>query len=234
MKMNKAPVVEVFESIQGEGRSLGVPSIFVRLWGCNLRCTFSGIECDTPYAVVREKDKAPLTNVTNLINKIKSLKPKHIVWTGGEPALYQDYIVSVMKELKKLDSYTSEVETNGTLIANKDYKDYVDLFNISVKLKSSNQQTEVYDKVRINDIAIKSFPIARSSFKFVISKKEDIHEVLNLHYKHPMLPVYLMPEGITRNQIVNNSEMVVELCIQNNFIYSPREHIIIWDILRGV
>lgn len=230
----KAPIVEIFQSVQGEGQSIGTPSVFVRFFGCNLRCTFQGVECDTPYAVVKDKNKAPLLSVENIIKKILEFKSKHIVWTGGEPTLYQNYIVDVMTKLHELDSYTCEIETNGTIPIVNELKSIINIFNISVKLKSSNQKTEVYDMLRINNIALNSFPVGNSNFKFVISKEKDINEVLELHYKYPLIPVYLMPEGITRNNIIANSEMVVELCLQYNFKFSPREQIIIWDILRGV
>ncbi len=107
-------ITELFESIQGEGPGIGKPSLFIRLWGCNLFCRFNGIECDTPYSVYKEKDKAKHTTPEELVNIVKTYNTSHIVWTGGEPTLYQDFISEVMGVLGL--EYTCEVETNGTKI----------------------------------------------------------------------------------------------------------------------
>jgi len=230
--MYVAPIVEVFESIQGEGKNIGKPSTFVRVWNCNLRCRFNGIECDTPYAVYKEKDKAVMQDETQLAERVKALQPKHIVWTGGEPTLYQPYIIEVMKLLGS--DYTCEVETNGTILIQPEFAKIVDQFNISVKLKSSNQENETYDKLRKNYKAIDTFPSNKTHFKFVVTGKSDMAEILCLHKRYPKFPVYLMPEGITREAIIKHSPEVAEICIQHGFMFSPREQIIIWDMKRGV
>jgi len=230
--MYVAPVVEIFSSIQGEGKNIGKPSIFVRVWNCNLRCRFSGIECDTPYAVYKEKDKAVMQDEKQLVERVKILQPKHVVWTGGEPILYINYIVEVMKLLG--EKYSCEVETNGTIPVTNELIEVVDYFNISVKLRSSNQENDIYNKKRINHKALKSFPHDKSYFKFVVIGIKDIDEILELHKQYPQYPVYLMPEGITRDEIIKHAPKVVDICSKYNFMFSPREHIIIWDAKRGV
>lgn len=231
--MDKIPIAEIFSSIQAEGKSLGKPSIFVRVWGCNLRCRFNGESCDTPYAVVTEKDKAKMMNNPELMSNIRTYTPiKHIVWTGGEPMLYQDFIGQAMRILYN-EGYTSEIETNGTIFCEPLTRVAIDQFNISPKLKSSNQE-EGYDNKRINDKVIDSYPEEKSTFKFVVNSIDDIAEILTLHSRHNKLPVYLMPQGMTREEIIKNAPYVVELCLKRNFNYSPREHIILWDKKRGV
>jgi len=247
INIEEAPIVECFESIQCEGKNLGVPSIFVRFYGCNLRCQFKGIECDTPYAVYKEKDNAIKMTVLEVYNKIKSFKSKNIVWTGGEPCLFQDFIINVMYKLnrsimsvKKKDFYTAEIETNGTIVIKSALLSHIELFNISVKLSSSNQ-LKGFNKLRINHDALESFPDSRkysyeieSVFKFVYSNENDIKEILDLNKKYPTFPIYLMPEGITREDVLNNSLEVVDKCIEYGFRFSPREHINIWDTKRSV
>jgi len=230
--MYVAPIVEVFSSLQGEGKNIGKPSIFVRVWNCNLRCRFNGIECDTPYAVYKEKDKAVMQDEKQLVERVKTLKVKHVVWTGGEPALYINYIVEVMKLLG--EEYTCEIETNGTIPVTKELIEVVDHFNISVKLRSSNQENDTYDRNRIRPKALDSFPDDKSYFKFVVTGAKDIAEILDLHKQYPQYPVYLMPEGITRDMIIKHSPEVADICIQYGFMFSPREHIIIWDMKRGI
>ena len=83
---NKANICEVFSSIQGEGDTVGVPSVFVRFSNCNLACPF----CDSKYA----KDGKSVA-ISGLVNKIfdeMSRPPiRNIVFTGGEPFTHKDF-----------------------------------------------------------------------------------------------------------------------------------------------
>lgn len=231
--MNYAPIVEIFETIQGEGINTGKPSVFVRLWGCNLRCRFDGVECDTPYAVYTEKDKALQMHYQDVAKRIQSLKPKHVVWTGGEPMMFQLFITNCIQTLNTSSKYTHEIETNGTIVLNYNTKNWIDFFNLSIKLKSSNQIKEYEDK-RIVRLAIESYPFPKSIFKFVVMGEEDMYEINYLHKHFPFFKVYLMPQGRTREDVIKNSEIVVKNCIEYNYTYSPRLHIMLWDMKRGV
>lgn len=238
----KIPIVEIFESIQAEGPLIGVPSIFVRVYGCSLHCRFKGESCDTPYAVSKEKDKAVFMTVDEVEEKIRSYNSTNIVFTGGEPTLYQKFLLKLMENLWFYYSY--EIETNGTILLTNHFENSVSQFNISLKLKSSNQLNKTLDKRRINYNILKSFSLNKSYFKFVITNpKEDIKEiqeilkklskVYNVSCKEISDKVYLMPEGINRKDIIKHSPEVVNLCIKNGYKFSPREHIIIWNGKRG-
>ncbi|HPI20739.1 MAG TPA: radical SAM protein [Candidatus Kapabacteria bacterium] len=113
-------VNEIFYSIQGEGSHIGMPCIFVRMQGCNLRCKW----CDTSYAqeimelypisIYKEKKSFPnLIKLKELIKIIKSYNCKLICITGGEP-LVQNETTFLIKELCNLE-YTVLVETNGSI-----------------------------------------------------------------------------------------------------------------------
>lgn len=229
------PISEVFLSVQGEGQSLGIPVTFVRFFGCNLRCQFKGKNCDTSYAVLKGNKK--LMTVKQVYDKIKKLDQHRIIFTGGEPMLYQSFILDFIKyaNQKKKDYYIFEVETNGTLPVYYHLRQLIDVFNVSIKLKSSNQETEIYEHRRINYTNLKTYPTIKTNFKFVISNekqdKKEIYEIL----EH-ILPscVYLMPEGCTREEVLKNSIKVVNMCIRNGFYFSPREHINIWNMKKGV
>ena len=233
--MLKAPVCEIFKSIQGEGYGIGIPCVFVRLWGCNLRCTFAGKECDTPYSVYDGATNSDMKTALTVANKIKVTGLTHIVWTGGEPMLHQNFIYEVMAYLNnKVGNFSCEIETNGTIpISNKHLLKFVNWYNISIKLKSSNQNDEQFEDMRINHTALKSFPTKNSFFKFVYCNKSDLQEIFKLKNRYDM-PIYLMPEGVDREAIIEHSPEVVNICINNNFRFSPREHITIWDKKRGV
>lgn len=95
-------VSEIFYSLQGEGFRAGHPSIFIRLAGCDLACTF----CDTEFESGKE-----FTNA-ELLTKINAASPgcKWIVWTGGEPALQ---LTTEIVDFFKAAGYQQAVETNG-------------------------------------------------------------------------------------------------------------------------
>jgi len=97
---------EVYESIQGEGLLVGLPSIFIRLQGCNLRCHW----CDQPEALTFSVKS---TKLSVLIEEIKKFTAKHVVITGGEPFAHKElpYIVEALLS----EGYSIQIETNGTL-----------------------------------------------------------------------------------------------------------------------
>jgi organic radical activating enzyme len=244
----KIPVVEIFTSIQGEGPGLGLPSLFIRLGGCNLRCQFRGEACDTPYAVFTPEQleqKNPVLKygysawidytVEDLLKIIIAQQVRHLVWTGGEPLLWQGAIAEVHSGLqKRSEVYTAEIETNGTIALDELAVPGIStLFNVSVKLSSSNQE-RAYDQRRINCQSLKSFRLENSVYKFVIvDPKNDLREISAILAIN-RLGVYVMPEGASREELIQNSPEVVELAIANGFRFSPREHIVIWDTKKGI
>ena len=92
---------EIFYSLQGEGHFTGVPSIFIRFAGCNLKCPF----CDTQHEPYEEM------SMQDIIDRIKGFVGRHVVFTGGEPSL--QLTADICRQLKDL-GYDIQVETNGT------------------------------------------------------------------------------------------------------------------------
>src|SRR5689334_21224160 len=84
-------ISEIFYSVQGEGILTGVPSVFVRLSGCNLRCTW----CDTPYTSW-DPQGAQMTQ-GEILNEVQRHGASHVVVTGGEPMLF-DSVVELTRE----------------------------------------------------------------------------------------------------------------------------------------
>ena len=81
---------ELFYSIQGEGKLVGVPSVFVRASGCNLRCVW----CDTPYASW-EPEGAEMS-VDEIVSRVRHFGADHVVLTGGEPMIMMDIVPGTM------------------------------------------------------------------------------------------------------------------------------------------
>ncbi|WP_294088776.1 7-carboxy-7-deazaguanine synthase QueE [uncultured Actinobacillus sp.] len=95
------PIVEIFESLQGEGFNTGMPSIFIRFGKCNLTCSW----CDTPY---HQFDSWTLTQI---LEKVEGYQAKNIIITGGEPTIQHNLTV-LLDELKQR-GYFLAIETNG-------------------------------------------------------------------------------------------------------------------------
>ena len=144
------PIVEIFHSVQGEGYHNGIPSIFIRFGGCNLRCPW----CDTDFDVWTDM------SIGEIVNELSKYDCDRIIFTGGEPAL-QD-LVSLSACLKPLGYYLS-IETNGTILIPKDTIDWVcvspkDQEYPDLKIKQTNgdelkvvylgQNLEMYDELK--------------------------------------------------------------------------------------
>lgn len=146
------PVLEVFTSIQGEGKWTGMPSIFVRVGGCNLRCVFGSSRCDTPYSSF-ELEKPIANTVYGAIALVrhefeKHPNVRHLVITGGEPMLYKEQIKVFYEAIVEEYDPILTIETNGSLPAldiwgydygneDADFNYWVDLWSVSPKLSTS-------------------------------------------------------------------------------------------------
>ena len=136
------PVIELFTSIQGEGKYSGVPSHFLRVSGCNLRCVFKDTVCDTPYSSFKP-EKSLYKTMDDLVKAFKDLQTqypnvKHLVVTGGEPLLYKKDLEEFLSLVYE-DDMVITIETNGTLpilnpLGNK-YR--IALYSVSPKLSTS-------------------------------------------------------------------------------------------------
>ncbi len=98
-------ITEIFRSLQGEGRSVGLPTVFVRLTGCPLRCGY----CDTRYAFKGGR----LLSLEALLEKVGSFDTRHVVVTGGEPLAQPSCIPLLDRLLER--NYEISLETSGAL-----------------------------------------------------------------------------------------------------------------------
>ena len=154
MSKPKLPIIELFTSIQGEGLYAGVPSVFVRVTGCNLRCIFMDSICDTPYSSFNpEKPKFTVEDVAKEF--INHPKVNHLVITGGEPTLYDldgflEELYSILdKEVGSDYAYNIKVtiETNGTNEISKRLLNDLYLISVSPKLSTSCVSEDIIKKL---------------------------------------------------------------------------------------
>lgn len=235
------PINELFYSLQGEGKLVGIPSVFVRTSGCNLRCWF----CDS-YNTSWEPTGSKVS-LSSIIEEIQSHPTEHVVLTGGEPML-QDASVELLDRLGEL-SYHTTVETNGTIFR----ETAIDLVSISPKLESSTPtperdpagqgEWEEHHESRRIDITALSRLVDSYEFqlKFVVTAPEDLTEITQLvdrirdHTNATVrdTDVLLMPEGTTRTAMDETREMVAELAKEYGYRYTPRTHVDLWNDAPG-
>jgi 7-carboxy-7-deazaguanine synthase len=224
---------ELFYSIQGEGKLAGVPSIFVRASGCNLRCTW----CDTPYASWNpEGEDVPIERI---LEQVAEHPSRYVVLTGGEPMIMPD-IVALCAALKER-GYHITMETAATVFAPA----RIDLASLSPKLSNSTPHDRedgrfaiAHEAHRINIPTIQRLIDLSPAFqlKFVVSAAtdmEEIHALLkNLRGWSPA-DILLMPEGTDQSTLTAKSDWISQICTQTGFRFCPRLHIALYGNRRG-
>jgi 7-carboxy-7-deazaguanine synthase len=221
-------VAEIFYSLQGEGSLLGVPSVFVRTSGCNLRCTW----CDTPYTSWQPEGEE--RTVDSILAQVLAYPARHVVLTGGEPML-QPQLVPLSRALRQAGWHIT-VETAGTVDADV----ACELMSISPKLANSTPSGEWairHENTRINLPVLRSL-MARCAYqlKFVVAAPEDLVEIRALTASLGAAPgnVILMPEGRDPALLRERSLWLAPLCLEHGFRFSPRLHVDLWGDRRGV
>ena len=214
-------VSEIFASIQGEGPSVGTPSVFVRLQGCRVGCRW----CDTKYTWDPRRGRA--LALDTVLSEVKRAGHENVVVTGGEP-LEHPAFVPLIAGLKAA-GHRVEVETAGTEIPPPAA---VDQWNVSLKLAHSG----VPAGRRLRPEAITRFRDLGAWFKFVVGEERDVDEVLRIQAEHglPSARILLMPLGMRREEQQARMPQVVGWSRRHGFRFSPRLHILIWGPKRGV
>ena len=226
-------IAEIFHSIQGEGLLAGVPSVFVRTSGCNLRCHW----CDTPYA--SWKPEGPEMSVAEILRKVSDWNCRHVVLTGGEPMIAPE-LPELTAALRKAGKHIT-IETAATLppggIA-------CDLASLSPKLSNSTPPKErdpawakKHESTRLQPAVISDW-IKNYNYqlKFVVCTEKDLAEIKDLLSRFPLVPfhrVLLMPEGTDSKTLTARSPWLVEICKREGFRFCPRLHIELFGHARG-
>lgn len=240
---------EIFHSIQGEGKSLGVPSVFVRTTLCNLHCVW----CDTDYTwnwlgtrfahqndidpTYRKFDKKTWItqrSIDEIATRVTQFPCRNVILTGGEPMLQQPGLVALIQSLRAFNpAYRFETETNGTLLPSLDFDAAIDQYNVSPKLDNSGNTVRLRERPGAYRFFAAS---AKANFKFVVAERRDLAEVLDLTNRYQIAPekVWLMPMASTRAALARRRRWLVDICKNYNFRYSDRLHIEIWGKKKGV
>jgi 7-carboxy-7-deazaguanine synthase len=222
-------IAEIFYSVQGEGSLVGVPSIFVRTSGCNLRCAW----CDTPYTSWNPEG-ADMSTGEILDRAAEFGAARHVVLTGGEPMIAPG-IVELSQRFRQRGMHIT-VETAGTVFTPVT----CDLMSISPKLANSTPEgvfRAQHERLRLQpDTLLRLMAEYDYQLKFVIAREGDIDEVCAVvsRCNAPSAKVILMPEGVTADILAQRGVWLAELCKQHGFRFSPRLHVDLYGNRRGV
>lgn len=206
-------VCEIFASIQGEGSLAGIPMVFVRLTGCNLRCSY----CDTRYAYYEGQE----LSVQQIIKKIESFGLNFVEITGGEPLLQQE-VYELTEELVK--KHNVLIETNGSISIKRLNK------KIKIIMDIKTPGSKMADKNLIENL---NFLKKKDEIKFVLTDRYDYEWAKDFIKKHKIdvkevlfSPAYGMLEPARLAKWIIDDKLSVRLNLQI--------HKYIFGDLRGV
>jgi len=231
-----------FYTIEGEGEYVGRPSVFLRLFGCNLTCKgFASADspygCDS-YVSWSKKNKVTFNEMFDFYEKhnfIEHLREKAILkLTGGEPLLQQKSLLKFIEAFT--DKYgfipTIDFETNATLMPHEDWTSkWMATFTTSPKLTTNGDPEEKTYKPEV----LKRHVDLGSGFKFVITSDRDIEEIWRkyINDEHginvPLNRVWFMPCCGSREEHITNAPMVAEYAKAMHVNFSPRLQLVIWN-----
>lgn len=232
--MSTLLISETFYSLQGEGELTGVPSVFIRTAGCNLRCNW----CDTPYASWNPEGVE--RTVDDLVAEVRAHPARHVVLTGGEPMIAKN-IRDLAAALRAAGQHIT-IETAATVppagIA-------CDLASLSPKLGNSAPDSrlpetwrERHERTRWNPEAIRAWVDGYTyQFKFVVSSPADVEELEtllgSLGREIPRHKILLMPETTSLERMRERAAWLGELCKAKGYRYAHRLHIELYGNKRG-
>src|SRR5579864_734351 len=221
-------IAEIFYSIQGEGSLIGVPSVFVRTSGCNLRCSW----CDTPYTSWNPEGEE--RTVEQILELVGAHPARHVVVTGGEPMIAPE-IVALTEQLRARGLHIT-IETAGTVFAAV----ACDLMSISPKLAHSTPEGRLgmqHERLRFQPEVLQRLIAAYNyQLKFVVSHPDDLAEIERMlqRISADRAKVVLMPEGIEPKILHERGTWLAEIAKSEGFRFSPRLHVELWGNRRGV
>ena len=203
--------------------------------------------CDTPYTSWDPEDSKNLgkLHISEIISEYEKFGCNDIVITGGEPTMQKEELLELCKAIKKSNTNAFiTLETNGTIFG--EFAQHIELASISPKLQSSIPFGTKYEKIHkrnmTNKDAMKKYQnmysggILDIQWKFVFTGQEDLNEILKFSKELEISRnnIYLMPEGITREQLESKRISTIDTCLEHGLNFTDRLHIIAWGNKRGV
>lgn len=179
-------LLELYDTVQGEGPNVGLPTTFVRFAGCNMRCP--GWPCDTPYAVFPTlwRKESVAKSPDEILTEVEALVPRHLCITGGEPLLQPRAELQELLDKAIQRGFTIDLFTNGS----RDFLDYhvLHLSRVTIvmdwKLEGSGEANAFLSERRANVALLRPW----DAIKFVVKDKKDLGEATRI--VHKLYPYY--------------------------------------------
>jgi 7-carboxy-7-deazaguanine synthase len=209
MKIN-----EIFYSLQGEGLQIGLPTVFIRTTGCNLRCKW----CDTKYAYEEGEE----IDCNDLLNHIRIFTTKYVCLTGGEPLVQEDSLKLI--SMLCSEGFEAVLETNGSISIEGLPKSESLIISLDIKCPSSGMQ----DKMYLPNLEMIE---PKDQLKFVIEDENDYKHAKKILKKYnPKSNIIMMPV------YDSNIKLLAERVLRDNLNVRvlPQLHKLIWGEIRGV
>jgi 7-carboxy-7-deazaguanine synthase len=225
-------IAEIYRSVQGEGFLTGVPSLFVRASGCNLRCWF----CDTPYASWQPEGRD--FSVDEIVAQVVEWDTQHVVVTGGETMLFAE-LIPLCARLRAIGRHVT-IETAGTLHLPVE----CDLMSISPKFASSAPDAKAHshwhrrhERERHRPSVIRRLMAEfEHQLKFVIDSGDDLDAIRCYLAEFPDINrerVLLMPQGADQGQLDARAVWLKPFCEAEGLVFCPRKQIEWYGPVRG-
>ena len=234
---------KIFYTIEGEGEFVGYPSVFMRLSMCNLTCQGFASEasphgCDS-FISWRVKNRMTLGEVASMMEDkgYKDHMYNGAIWkiTGGEPLVQQKALLKLLHYIEFEWGWVPRIdfETNATIMPDKEWTRVGATFTTSPKMSNNGDPVDRRYKPEV----LEWHALQGSGFKFVINEESDIDEVFSKYvvpFDIPTGRVWLMPCCGSREEHIEKAPMVAELAKRYRFNFSPRLHLLVWDMALKV
>lgn len=234
---------KIFYTVEGEGEFVGQPSVFMRMSGCNLTCKgFASKDspngCDS-YISWSVRNKMTFDEIFKMMednNYIEHLRNRAIFkLTGGEPLVSQKSLIKFMRAFIIKYGFTPRIdfETNATITPDEEWvTEFCATFTTSPKLTTNGDPEEKTYKPEVLRWHVEH----NSGFKFVITSDRDIEEIWRKYIDDfeginvPLQRVWFMPCSGSREEHIQNAPAVAEYAKAMHVNFSPRLHLLIWNM----
>jgi len=245
------PIVEIYRAVQSEGSRIGRPTIVVRTTGCTHRCYFGeGGWCDSWYTSIHpEKGMFTFQDIINMYDQNPHVK--EMMLTGGSPTMHPA-LVNELTHLANERNIIITIETEGSAFVETDYP--LGLISLSPKFSNSvpvvgtltpagkvvdERFIKVHNRKRLNTEAIKQMIEFHSDYHYKPvwdGSRENLKEIeeYRVNLNIPKDKTFIMPAGDTREQLIKMYPIVFNMCAEQGYNMTGRDHIIAFNTERGV
>lgn len=238
---------KIFYTVEGEGEFVGQPSVFMRMSMCNLTCKGFASDnspngCDS-FISWSVKNKMTFKDIFNLLEEkqyVEHLRNRAIFkLTGGEPIIQEKQLLKFMEAFVIRYGFIPRIdfETNATIQPDERWvTEFNATFTTSPKLTTNGDPEEKTYKPEV----LKWHKEHNSGFKFVITSDRDIEEIWRKYVEDksginvPLNRIWFMPCCGSRKEHIERAPAVVEYAKAMHVNFSPRLHLLVWDLALRV